>query len=314
MKYEEISRLVDFNEEFQSSNFMVNEVFDDLKANIKNAPHIAFAYSHLYLSTWLYRYSKHFNVGVFDNAKIKEILGYDPNNRTMNYLIKKGGLLDKMGYTTSTKDFPVDSKLNDDKDLEFTMSSEFKDMGVFVADVPKMFFLKRPTKGFDRILVDEKGEEYDAVGTFREIGNTHNIPFEVFLYCMDNEEVGCTGFYLYSYLSHKNDIHEGKYDVSLENLAKETGISGRALDKYLGALKSFKLVDFILNQEFFAIGMRDFERKSNTYIVNEHYGFSNIPIPFATIEIMKKQDYFEMIALENPPMELIEFNLGELPF
>lgn len=92
MKYEEIKKLVQFNEYngYESKLYMPNEIFADLKANIKNTPHIAFAYSYIYLVTWMYRYTKHI-VGqeVISNSTIKEILGYSAVTRTINYLIKK---------------------------------------------------------------------------------------------------------------------------------------------------------------------------------------------------------------------------------
>lgn len=145
MKYEEINKLVQFNEEYESNLFMPNEIFKDLKANIKGVPHIAFAYSYIYLSTWLYRYAKHVNVGTFDNAKIKEVLGYKPNTRTINFLIKKGGLLDEMEYLQSTRDYPVSweySKMNYE-DLEFTLSSEVDDdYKVYLPVLSKRFFLE----------------------------------------------------------------------------------------------------------------------------------------------------------------------------
>ncbi|WP_338656277.1 hypothetical protein V6B14_08535 [Sporosarcina psychrophila] len=316
MKYEEISNLIQFKENFESNLFMPNEIFEDLKANIKNTPHIAFAYSYIYLCTFNYRYAKHFSKGeIIDNAKAKELLGYDPKNRTLNYLIKKGGLLDEMEYLESTRDYPVSweySKMNAE-DIQFTLSSEFGDIKGYLPEIPKRFFLKYPVKGFTRIL-EEDGEEFETIGTFYEVDNTHNIPFEVFLYCMSNEDIGCTGFYLYAYLKHKNDLFEGGFDVSLQNLSSDTGISETGIDRYLGALKGYKLVDFIHNQEFFAIGMRKEDRKANTYITNKHCMFNDIHIPFNKIEIMKKKEYFEMLKSQREPVNRADFDVNELPF
>lgn len=313
MTYEEIRDLVKFDEHNESKNYMVNEIFDDLKENIANASHIAFSYSYIYLCTWLYRYTKHFNVNTFDNAKIKEILGYDSNNRTLNFLIKKGGLLDGMEYLESTRDYPVSWILSDEMNLEFTMSSDFKEMKDYLPEVPKRFFLKRPEKGFARII-EEEGKEYEAAGTFHEVDNTHNIPFEVFLYCMSNVDIGCTGFYLYAYLKHKCDIFEDGYDVPLLTLSTDTGISETGINKYLGELKSYRMIGFIHNQEFFAIGMRSEDRKANTYTVNEKFMFSDKSLPYNRIEVMLKQDYLEMLKQKENPISKIDFDVNRLPF
>lgn len=175
---------------------------------------------------------------------------------------------------------------------------------------PNVFFLKYPVKGFFRGM-DENVEWGE--GTFYDVANTHNIAFEVFLYCMSNSAIGCSGFYLYCYLSHRNDIHVGGVDVSLINLAEETGISYGSLNKTLGALKSYNLINFQHNQEFFAIGMADDDRKANTYMTNEYYDFQNTPSPFKRIDIMKKKDYFEM-KLKEVTLNRIDFNVNELPY
>src|SRR5690606_38694694 len=116
----------------------------------------------------------------------------------------------------------------------------------------------------------------------------------IFMYCMSNDDIGCTGFYLYAYLKHKNDIY-GDYDVSLEDLSYDTGVAERTLDKYLGMLKGYKMIDFQHNQEFFAIGMREEDRKPNTYTVNDYEIFLDKPVPYKKINIMKKKDYFKML-------------------
>lgn len=312
MTYEEIVKLLQYNEK-ETNLYMPNEIFENLQNNIKNAPHIGFAYSYLYLTQWLYRHAKYFNVPtVIDNTKIKEVLGYSSTTKTLNYLIKKDGLLDEIGLLETTRNYPISWEWSKGEDLEFLMSSEYGEFSDHLPSVPKRFFLKKPLKGFDRVAETEDGEGEDILGVFYSVENTHNIPFETFVYCMSNKDIGCTGFYLYCYLSHRNDIHVGGVDVSLINLAEETGISYASLNRALGALKSYNLVSFRHNQEFFAIGMID--KKSNTYITNQHYDFGNTPTPFKRIPIMKKKDYFEMLKESEAPIVKIDFNLDELPF
>lgn len=288
---------------------MPNEIFDDLNAAIKNTPHIAFAYSYIYLITWIYRYSKHtvINNGI-GNSTIKKILGYKPETRTVNYLITKGGLLDQIGYTTTVRDIPVGVEVDEGGVLEFTLLSALDDRTASIYtygysiektvrdNLPKNFTVKFPVKAFHRTKESEDDNYED--GTFFDVENTHNIPFEVFIFCMGKKDIECTGFYLYCYLKHRNDIYESGYDVSLQDLSDETGIAERSLDKYLGFLKSYKLIDFIHNQEFFAVGLKDEERKANTYITNDYEMFNDKPVPFQRINIISKKEYLKRLDEE----------------
>lgn len=332
MNYEEIKNTVHYNDYkgYESNIYMPNEIFDELKGNIKNTPHVAFAYSYVYLITWLYRYVKHTNgIDVISNSTIKEILGYNSNTRTINYLIKKNGLLDQMGYTSTERDFPVQVAFEDGA-LEFLLVSELDDKSnpkycyefstekVVRDDIPLNFTIKKPVKAFER-EVDENGC-IEVEGTFYDIENTHCIPFEIFMYCMSNEDIGCTGFYLYAYLKHKNDLFENGYDVSLESLTFETGIAERTLDKYLGMLKSYKMIDFRHNQEFFAMGLKKEDRKANTYITNDLMEFNDTPVPFKRISIMKKKEYFDLLKKEDEEKKTVwqaqkcDISVDELPY
>lgn len=316
-----ICKLLKFDDK-ESKLFMPNEIFEDLKRNIKNTPHISFSYTYLYFTAWLYRYAKYFTLGesIIDNTKIKEILGYDPSNRTLNYLIKKNGLLDKMEYTESTREIPISWEHNEEG-LSFLLTSEVDAALLnYFPKIPTRFFLKKPLKGFYRIKIDENGEEYEEAGTFFDVSNTHMIPFEVFAYSMSNKDIGCTGFYLYSYLKYRNGQHEKGYDVSLQNLAEETGISETSLDRYMSAIKKYRMVDFRHNQDYFILGLDKDDRRANTYITRDFDFFNEQPVDIRKIKVMKLEAYNEMKEKEAKRQQgLIEsdpvhFDADALPF
>lgn len=310
MNYNDLSKLFNYSSK-ESRLFMPNEIFDDLKDSIRSSPHIAFAYSYVYLCTWLYRHAKHFNTGVFDNKKIKEILGYSSKNQSLDYLIKKDGLLDRIEYTKSTKDYPISWKFySAEKFLEFEMYSEYEDFKNHLPTIPKRFFLKYPNKAFDRIEIED-GEEFDIPGTFHEIKNTHNISFEVFMYCMTNKEIGCNGFYLYSFLKHKNDIFTEGYDISLDGLSDSTGMSRRSVNRYMDALKGYKMVNFRHNQEYFVIDMDSKDRKSNTYITRDYEFFNSTRTSFKKMSVISEEKYLERM---NQKEKLAEDIDDQMPF
>lgn len=308
----------------ESRVFLPNEIFDDLLDYLTSGTQVAYAYSYLYLTQFLYRNCKYFNTKALIDAKvIKQVLGYSESNRTMNLITKKGGLLDNIGYTESTKDFPLGwgFKPAEGEGLSFAMASDMPKETL--PPIPKMFFLKKPLKAFERTILkqDKKTNELVAVeaqGTFYDVSNTHSVDFDVFMYCMANEELGTVGFYLYSWLKHKNDIFKGGYDVSYEKLCAETGISRRTMIQYLDALKGYNLVRFKFNQEYFALGMYKEERKATTYYTNGYSEFLEKPVSYEKISFMPRKEYFEMKEHERAKfaiqVPLIEIDISELPF
>lgn len=300
MRYHDIVDAVKYYYK-ESKVFMPNEVFDDLKDNIKTTPHVAFSYSYIYLITYLYRYAKYFNVPeVLNNAKVKELLGYNPKQQTLDYLIKRNGLLDEIGYTETTRDFPFGwvYKVDDDEGLSFQLSSELEKSELSILSVPKQFFIKNPLKAFSRIIVEEDGTECEIEGTFYNVSNTHSVSFEAFMFCMSNSKIGCVGFYLYSYLKSKNDIHTDGYDVSLEKIEMSTGISRSTLIKYLGVLRSYKMIDVTYNQEYFSLAIKEEDRLPNTYTVRDYKLFSSTPKDYKKIGYKTKDEHSRIVEAQ----------------
>lgn len=328
MEYGEICELLVFNEEYESKNFMPNEIFKELIMYVKKAPHIGFSYCYIYLCSWLYRHAKYTNArGIIDNKKIKEVLGYNPRSSSLDYLIKKGGLLDKFELLESTEDFPIHCELNEEGDLEFFMSSDMskEELDIAYPNIPKNFFLKRPIKSLDdrTIEVEMKDEEsgiFEKVelsldGIFYDISHTHNIPFEVFVECISRKDVGCIGFYLYSFISHKCDIHEGRLDMSLVKMSEETGIPGTSLDRILMALREYGMVTGIVNlpDGFSLINTKE-ERMSNSYHVNSPDMFLKDRRKIKVRDVFTKEEYIEKKVMLNNSSEKIDFNVSELPY
>ena len=311
MSFDGIKSALEINGK-ESQVFLPNEIFEDLQGYLTSNKELAYAYSYLYLTQFLYRNCKYFNTKtLIDNKVIKQVLGYGEDNRTMNHITKKGGLLDSIGYTISTKDIPLswDFKKDDGEGLSFYMSSNL-DKGTL--DIPKMFFLKKPLKAFERTIqrVDKDGQIVgeEMQGTFYDVSNTHSVDYDVFMYCMSNKELGTTGFYLYSWLKHKNDIFKGGYDVPYEKLSAETGLTRTTMIKYLDALKSYRLIRFKFNQEYYVVGMTEGDRKATTYYTNDYYNFSDEPKPFQKMKSISNEEYLQSKKNE------VKVTMEQLPF
>jgi len=311
MKYQEITDLLKFDEN-ESKVFMPNEIFEDLQNNIKKGVHIPVAYSYYYLVNWLYRHAKYGELQI-DNKQIKEILGYNPETKGIDYIFKKNGLLDIMKYTETVKDFPVLWELSDDDGLQFTLLSDMDEY--FQSDmkskISRKYTIKYPVKGFERIY-DEEGN-VEQWGTFFEVDNTHLIPFEVFMYCMDNEKIGCTGFYLYSFLKMNNQIFNEAYDIPMKTLAEKTGLPYRTMADSLSNLRKYKMVEGVHNQEYFCLAIEDYKRKANSYITNEFESFTDQPVEYEKMKVLEAKEYYKLLEEEKEEKEE-SFPLELLPF
>lgn len=326
MRIKEINKVLSITGK-ESAIFMPNEIFSDLQGYITKSTEIAYAYSYTYLCHYLYRTCKYFNTEkLIDGDVIKEILGYSSSNRTMNKLTKKGGLLEEIGYLESTKDFPLGwefknpTKNGGGEGLTFDMSSTLdKDA---LPPMDKRFFLKRPIKGFERIILTQKEdggfEEDERDGTFYDISNTHTVDFKVFVYCMANKDLGVVAFYLYSWLKYKNDMFPNGYDVPLDKLVAETGIARRTLIDCMDLLKGYRMITFQHNQEYFVVGMFTEDRRATTYRTEDYYDFVDKPLPFKKMEFMSRSKYLDKKKVERDETEgkkeRIIIEESELPF
>lgn len=299
---DELNNKLQYNEK-ESKIFMPNEIFNVIQASgIKNK-HIPLAYSYYYLICWLYRYAKYGVMNNIDNKKIKEILGYSPTYPEIDYIIKKNGLLDEMGYTITVKDFPL-SWIYEDDFLDFDLLSDMDEdtQKIIKQQYSRKFTVKFPPKAFHRTKESEDDNYLD--GTFYEVNNTHLIPFEVFVFCMSKKELECTGFYLWCYLKMQNQIYDSGYDVSLDDLANETGIPRSTMIGYLNTLREYGMVNCYHNQEYFCLALNDEEKKANTYVTNEWNEFRNKRVKFDRIKTISVKEYEKLRESKDELVEL----------
>jgi len=272
--------------ETENALYMPNEIFDDLQKNIQKSIHIPFAYSYYYLLSWLYRYAKYGTIAI-TNKEIKQILGYHPENSEMNYLMKKNGLLDQIGYTITDKNFPL-LWIYDGDQLDFEMLYDQENKDDFLIGRNRKYTIKFPVKCFYRTKDSLNNNVKD--GTFYSIENTHYVPFKVFLFCMNNKDIGTIGFYLWAYLKMQNQLYNGTYDVSLSQLAKEINLSERTMIRYLILMKKHNMIVCTFNQDYFSLDLELDKRKSNSYMVNDPEQFSELQIPISKMTVLKRSN------------------------
>ncbi|PHF91529.1 hypothetical protein [Bacillus wiedmannii] len=305
---EELKYRLEFNEK---ENYIAipNNIFEILSKDeelmSKKAPHVAVAYTYIYYITWLYRYAKYgvMSEELTDVKGVKEVLGISPKNKDFNYVIKKNGVLDRL-WLTETKSFtqaPVEwhwDEINNVFDGFTTYEEqqnarhpqdikELKIMGIEV-NVKRRQIKYRIFAMEDREVDGEK-----FYGTFYQPEHTHAVPFEVFIECMTNKDLGCTAFYIYAYLYSRCGMNGGSIDVSIEKISAVTGVRATSRDKALDGLKKYGLIKCYASD--YIIDKGDLETPPNTYVVVENANLFNLkPVPYKkrtvkTLEQHEKQ-------------------------
>lgn len=298
---DDVRKLLQYDDK-ESKIFIHNEIFTDLKTlRSKGSSHIAFAYAYYYLICWLYRYAKYGSINI-DVKLIKQILGYNSSYQGIDYIVKKNGVLDSMNYTATTKDFPLSWTYDDCLDFDL-LSDMDEDVQKIIKEArSRKYTIKFPVKTFHRTIESENDNYLD--GTFYEFDNTHLVPFEVFMFCMSKKEIGCVGFYLWSYLKMKCQMFNDGYDISLDNLSQEVMIPKSTMINYLNTLRKYKMVNCYYNQEFFCVALNEDERQANTYITNEYSYFSDKPIEYQKLKVISTKEYTELVSDEHDLSEL----------
>lgn len=330
---------LDVSVEHEVKLAMPNKIFPMLleeleNGNIKSA-HLPFAYSYIYFVTYMYRYGK-YQQFMATTQDIKELFGYDKKYKPINYLIKENGLLEQMQLLETTKDIPVgyswqfeDGIKRDFVKIEyldeikehFVLEEEFTYYKKQLGWTPRMT-VKRPRFAYVSDLnddIDEIDTDYDGDGTFYYADRTHIIDFRVFDFCMNHDDLGMYGFYIYSYLKHKNDLHKNGYDAGRERLARELGLSPSTISKYRDALRKHNMIVVVNNNETFSSWRLD-ELLAPTNYINLYENFSGEVVEYTKFldSLGKKDDRRKGKMLKvkdkNGNEQILEIDLESLPF
>ncbi|EDZ57031.1 hypothetical protein BCH308197_3675 [Bacillus cereus H3081.97] len=263
-----------------------NEFFNEIsvlkqKINLsKDSKHISFAFSYLYLMTYLYRYAKfHDNKDYeFTEQELKKLLTMSPDSygkNSVNKIIKRGGILEKLGYIEKVKDYPISYDYDaEEKEFVFSYISEvIADLGEgankYFNTNSKNRRVNLPVKMFeDRTL---KAIDMECSGTLYDVTYTTQIDIRVFIYCMIREKLGLEAFYLHSFIKYKNGFHDDFWRRSIQNIIEDTGLSQTVIQLRLKEMEKHGMV--FCTHEDFVVGADRNEMTPNGYMAQEYYKF-----------------------------------------
>ncbi|PEQ83391.1 hypothetical protein [Bacillus cereus] len=300
--------------------FMPNEIFDDLikaidvKEEGHSSKHIAYAFSYIYLITYLYRYAKISNEHDFSEEGLKRLLTVSPTSKGkkgVNYITKRGGLLEELGYIYKVTDFPLAYFFDEEeKSIEFEYFSQVVEDGVpsqFVTNL-KNKKINYPVKLLKtRIVKTSNGkEELDPI--LDDVYYTTRIDLDIFIYCMSRKELGVESFYLYSFIKFMNDIYGVCWNCPLVDLPKKVGMQ---LDVIKSKLKSMEQYGMLHNtHEDFIIGApqgSESTKKANGYTVKRYGSFIKKEQQKRSYKRGKIKTYEENEKIKNAVLEGCKF-------
>ena len=172
------------------------ELFNELQASgkLKGTRHKTFAFSYYWLVSYLWKYSK-YGYREINAQDIKRILGVNPTEKRLDYIIKKKGVLDSVGLTETTRDFPINTTMSEEGIKVTTLSSLDEEIAQdFSKRYGSRYVCKKPLLQYER---DGK------VGLMFSKDDTLSISVFEFTRCVLCPEIGFDGFYVYAYLKYR---------------------------------------------------------------------------------------------------------------
>ncbi|AZU98952.1 hypothetical protein pW2_120 [Bacillus phage pW2] len=209
------------------------------KYNIKQS---SFAYAYVVTVAFLYKYA-HFvdleNKSYIQNKDIKQILGYDATTKTIDKVIKKDGILDNIGLTTTTKEYPVSFEYTEEEINEYPIR-EFITINMLDVDDVNYSRYKEIVKNrnytvkIPNFLFENDGD----IGTLYNYNNTHTITLTEFIQFIYNDNFNNVDFYLYAYFKTKcSRMYKNSRGLSQDIIIKEMGLSKDVLQTHTKILE-----------------------------------------------------------------------------
>jgi len=272
--------------------FIPNEIFEQMQSIVGNQK--TFAYSYYYLITWLYRYTK-YNENPYTQQDLKRILRYSIHTKEIDKIIKKNGLLEQLGLMKTISNYPIGTTYEDEI-LEFIyVNDEWYAKSLLRKRHTNRYTIKEPIQGLQRVDA-ETGEILE--GFFVDIARTFSVPFDVFVFCMSHKDLGCTGFYLWSYIKYKNQIHQGGYDASLKRFSNELGLSQKTIQRYKDELIRHNMIRVQHNMDCFDPSTPKEDILAPTNYILSLENFSNVKLPIKKLKKKSNDDLTKNQILE----------------
>lgn len=252
-----------------------NGIFRDLSTNIKNrngstnVNQTSFAYAYLVCIALLYKYA-HFvdvdNETYLQNSDIKQVLGYSKSTKSIDKIIKKGGVLEKIGLIRATRNYPISANYDNDE-IGNIKIRDFTTIDMVDENFPNYNLIKSIVKNRNyeirepMFLFEYNGD----IGTLYDYSNTHRITIKEFINIIYGESYDNIDFMLYAYFKSKcHNLKNDTKSIPLLSIISEIGIGRDAFYSHLKVIKERKLID--VEHKEWVMGSGDVEANEYKFI------------------------------------------------
>lgn len=200
------------------------ELFNELTTTgkLKANRHKTFTFAYYWLTSYLWKYSR-YGDREFNTQDIKQILGVSPVEKRLDYIIKKKGLLDSIGLTETTRNFPISTTISKQEGIKITTLSDI-DEGIakdFLKNHSVRYVCKKPLLQYER-----EGK----VGLMYSRDDVLSISIFEFTRCVLCPEIGFDGFYVYAYLKYRVKMLGNKaVNIFYKELENQIGYKHRRI-------------------------------------------------------------------------------------
>lgn len=255
-----------------------NKIFDTLSKSIKNKSgstniqQTAFAYAYLVTTSFLYKYAYFVNIdnGTYiQNSDIKELLGYNRSTKTIDKVIKRNGILDQLGLTAPTKDYPVRYIANKQELVNGIPLREFTTIGDLDDDDISYLTIKEIVKNRnyevkEPLFLTTSFEDSDY-GTLYNIDRTHDITLPEFLTFVFDDKLDNIDLLIYGFLKSRCKGYRNNMNaMAVYKITSAIGIDRSTFYDHLDRLKKRKFIN-VNHKEWKMRGDEHITMEANEY-------------------------------------------------
>lgn len=263
--FRDIDRLYD-----KASVYIPNSVFRSLSTSIKNKKggtniqQTSFAYAYIVTISFLYKYASFVSIdnnSYIQNSDIKELLGYGRGTKTIDKVIKKNGVLDNLGLTRTTKDYPVIVVENPQEDIngipirEYSLFSDLTDNDIQY-NMIKSIVKNRNYEIKEPLFLTHSYDDNDY-GTLYNFERTHEITLHEFLRFVFDNNLDNIDFLIYAFIKSRCKGYKmNKKSMAIYKIVSEIGIDRGTFYDHLEKLKK---------ENFIKVNHKEWEMKGDEY-------------------------------------------------
>lgn len=226
-----------------------NDIFRTLSKNIKNKSgntnikQSSFAYAYIICVSFLYKYAQFVDINnktYIQNTDLKQILGYSKTTKSVDYIIKKDGVLEKIGLLKTVKDYPVSVMYGEDEYNNFKIR-EFITLSMMDKSHPTYKIIKNIVKNKNyKVKEPVFMFKYNGgAGSLYDYSNTHRVTIKEFIKFICDEKLDNIDLMLYFFFKSKcyNLNKKNTKSIPLLQITSDIGIGKESFYYHLKIIK-----------------------------------------------------------------------------